>query len=68
MIATNNRQRRQLLAIGATLCTIGSAGIILPLILGVPPVVDRVAFPVGFVIGMATGLGAGLALVNLRPR
>ena len=68
MLATNDRQRRQLLAIGAVLCTIGSAGIVLPLIVGMPDVPDRLAFPTGFVVGMATGLGAALSLVNLRPR
>ncbi len=68
MLATNNRQRRQLLAIGAALCTIGSLGITLPLILGMPNVPDQLQFPIGFVFGIATGLGAGLSLFNLRPR
>jgi|GEM_PF-5646053 len=68
MLATNDRQRRQFLAIGAALCTLGSLGVVLPLILGMPNVPDQLAFPIGFIFGIATGLGAGLSLVNLRPR
>ncbi|MBU0719370.1 MAG: hypothetical protein KJ749_14075 [Planctomycetes bacterium] len=66
MKTRNEQERRQLLATGAVLASVGGAGIIIPLIVGVPEATGAVAFPVGFLVGLATGLGTVLTLFNLR--
>jgi len=66
MRATNECQRRYLLATGAILGTAGAAGIIIPLITGVPDAMGPLAFPVGFLVGLSAGLGATLSLLNLK--